>query len=316
MFKNLHELIATMPDEKACREYLIKERWNGVITCPYCGNEGAYVIEGGKRFKCRSSACYKKFSVTVGTIFEASNIPLNKWFMACYLVSAHKKGISSYQLAKDIGVAQKTAWFMLHRLRAMMKITHTTKIKHTAEADETYMSRKYGSDYKGLTPEEVGAIQKNTYSRKAKGAVLGIADRKEGTIRVIAFPENNAENVQPAIKENVEKGANLHTDENRIYKQLESEYHRETVHHSKREWVKRSISAGKVHTNHVEAFWAVMKRGVYGIYHQISYKHLQAYCDEYSYRYNTRDLQDYQRFTIVLENIERRLDYKTLIGKK
>ena len=108
MFNNLHELITTMPDEKSCRDYLIKERWNGVVTCPYCGFEKCYVIENGKRFKCASKACYKKFSVTVGTIFEASNIPLNEWFMALYLCTAHKKGVSSYQLAKDIGVAQKT----------------------------------------------------------------------------------------------------------------------------------------------------------------------------------------------------------------
>ena len=121
MFNNLRELIATIPDEKACREYLIKERWNGVIVCPYCSCEKCYVIENGKRFKCGSKACYKKFSVTVGTVFEASNIPLTKWLMALYLCTAHKKGISSYQLGKDVGVAQKSAWFMLHRLREIMK---------------------------------------------------------------------------------------------------------------------------------------------------------------------------------------------------
>ncbi|MCW3078724.1 IS1595 family transposase, partial [Segetibacter sp.] len=114
MFKNLHELITSMPDETACRNYLIKERWNGVIVCPYCQHEGAYVIEGGKRFKCTSKLCYKKFSVTVGTIFEASNIPIKKWLMAIYVITAHKKGISSYQLGRDISVSQKTDWFILH----------------------------------------------------------------------------------------------------------------------------------------------------------------------------------------------------------
>jgi ISXO2-like transposase domain/Transposase zinc-ribbon domain len=314
MFNNLHELIATMPDEKSCRDYLIKERWNGVITCPYCGFEKAYVIENGKRFKCASKLCYKKFSVTVGTIFEASNIPLNKWFMACYLVNAHKKGISSYQLAKDIGTSQKTAWFMLHRLRAMMKTEYTDKIKHTAEADETYMARKYRSDYKGLPENEIDYKMK--HAKDNKGAVLGMADRKEGIIRVLAFPSNKKEFVTEAVIENLEKGANLHTDETNLYNSLEQEYHRESVQHGKREWVKTSISAGKVHTNHVENFWSVMKRGVYGIYHQISYKHLQRYCDEYSYRYNSRKLKDNERFMMVFENMGRRLDYKTLTGKK
>jgi hypothetical protein len=149
-----------------------------------------------------------------------------------------------------------------------------------------------------------------------KGAILGLADRKEGAIRVFAFSENKTENVLPVLRENVEKGANLHTDETKLYNSLEQEYHRESVKHSKREWVKTSISAGKVHTSHVESFWSVMKRGVYGIYHQISYKHLQRYCDEYSYRYNTRKITDSERFVQSLQNIERRLDYKTLVGKK
>ncbi len=314
MFNNLRELIATMPDEKSCRDYLIKERWNGVITCPYCGYERCYVIEGGKRFKCASPACYKKFSVTVGTVFESSNVPLKKWFTACYLVNAHKKGISSYQLGKDIGVSQKTAWFMLHRLREMMKIEQPEKIKHTAEVDETYMARKYRSDYKGLSEEEID--YKLSRSKDNKGAVLGISDRKEGTIRVMAFPSNKLEFVQDAVKENVEKGANLHTDETRLYNSLETYYHREAVKHSARQWVKSSISAGKVHTNNVENFWSVMKRGVYGIYHQISYKHLQRYCNEYSYRYNSRTIKDHERFVEVFKNMERRLDYKTLTGKK
>jgi hypothetical protein len=155
MFKNLHELIATMPDEKSCRDYLIKERWNGVITCPYCDCAKCYVIEGGKRFKCGSKACYKKFSVTVGTMMEASNIPLNKWLTAIYITHAHKKGISSYQLGKDLGTAQKSAWIMLHRIRTTMKVNYPEKIKRTAEADETYLSRKYRSDYKGLTEDQI-----------------------------------------------------------------------------------------------------------------------------------------------------------------
>jgi len=148
MFNNLHELIASIPDEKSCRDYLIKERWNGVITCPYCGFEKCYVIENGKRFKCASKACYKKFSVTVGTIFEASNIPLNKWFMAGYLALSHKKGISSYQLAKDIGVAQKTAWFMLHRLRQLMKPSEEIKLSGTVEVDEVYIGGRMKNKHK------------------------------------------------------------------------------------------------------------------------------------------------------------------------
>jgi transposase-like protein len=118
MFNNLRELIATMPDETTCRNYLIQQRWNGNVTCPYCGFSKVYVIENGKRFKCADRYnCAKKFTCTIGTIMEASNIPIYKWLTAIYICSAHKKGISSYQLAKDIGISQKSSWFMLHRIR-------------------------------------------------------------------------------------------------------------------------------------------------------------------------------------------------------
>lgn len=122
MFNNLIELVKSLPTEKACKDYLAAQRWeNGKAVCPYCNHSICYVIEGGKRYKCGSRLCYKKFSVITGTVFEASNIPLQKWFMAIYLCTAHKKGISSYQLGKDISVTQKSAWFMLHRIRELMR---------------------------------------------------------------------------------------------------------------------------------------------------------------------------------------------------
>src|SRR5690242_18317750 len=115
MLTNLQQLITTMPDEKTCRAYLEQQIWNGKPVCPFCGHEKAYKLNDGKTYKCANSKCYKKFTVTVGTVFEASNVPLNKWFIAVYFATAHKKGISSLQLSKNIGVTQRTAWFMLHR---------------------------------------------------------------------------------------------------------------------------------------------------------------------------------------------------------
>jgi len=309
MFNNLRELIATMPDEKACREYLIKERWNGVIICPHCLHDRVYVIEGGKKFKCASNKCYKKFSVTVGTVFECSNIPLTKWLTALYLSTAHKKGISSYQLGKDIGVAQNTAWFMLHRLRELMKVkTAEDPLQGIVEVDETYMSRKYRSDYKGISPEEIDYNLQST--QKSKGIVFGMAERG-GKVRMKAIPDAKAATVWNEITENIKPVSELHTDEAFIYRQDEQPYNRESVNHSKHEWVR-----GNVHTNTVENFWSCMKRGVYGIYHQISYKHLQRYCDEYSYRYNNRKLTDAKRFEQSLTQMEGRLTYEKLTGKK
>jgi len=145
MFNNLRELILSMPTEETCREYLAQQRWNGKPVCPHCGSGRVYSIEKGKRYKCGNSECYKKFSVTVGTVFEASNIALVKWFTAIYLITAHKKGISSYQLGKDIGVSQKCGWFMLHRIRELMRVKDDIKLDNIVEIDETFIGGIVGN---------------------------------------------------------------------------------------------------------------------------------------------------------------------------
>jgi len=245
MFNNLHELIATMPDEKSCRDYLIKERWNGVITCPYCGHDKCYVIENGKRFKCASKACYKKFSVTVGTIFEASNIPLNKWFMAGYLALSHKKGISSYQLAKDIGVAQKTAWFMLHRLRQLMKPSEDIKLNGTVEVDEVYIGGRMKNKHK-----KVRAKYKEYASSHAgnKTGVMGLIERgKDVKAKVI---DSNVATLKEMVRDNVATTATVVTDALISYKGLDREFAKhEIIYHDKDEYVR-----GYVHTNTIEVF--------------------------------------------------------------
>jgi len=315
MFTNLLELIKSMPDEQTCRNYIAEQRWGaGKVVCPYCEHNKAYVIEDGKRYKCTSKTCHKKFSVTVGTFMEASNIPLTKWLTGIYLVTAHKKGISSYQLGRDLGIAQKNSWFMLHRIREVLKPQYDGLMTGTIEADETYMARKYKSDFKGLPPEEVE--YKLNSKTDGKGAVLGMVERSTGTVRVLAFANNNRDNITQAVRANVEKGSKLHTDESYLYRALEQDYYRETVVHGRKEWVRQSIVSGKVHTNNVENFWGVMKRGVHGIYHQISFKHLQAYCNEYAFRYNTRKIKDSDRFVLSLGNLHGRLTYKALISEK
>ena len=149
MITNLKQLMQDFDTEEKCRAFLVRQRWNGSPVCPYCQSNKWYSIEGGKRFKCGNSECYKKYSVTVGTVFHASNIPLTTWFPAMYIISAHKKGISSIQLSKDLGVTQKTAWFMLHRIRESLKDKNSDLLTGVVEVDETYMSRKYGSKYVG-----------------------------------------------------------------------------------------------------------------------------------------------------------------------
>lgn len=324
MFKNLVQLQKHFNSELICIEYIEKQRWNGKPECPHCGSEHHYrtstrlkhpELAGYKDFWCK--ACNKKFTTLTGSIYASTKINLVQWISAVYLITAHKKGISSIQLGKDLGVTQKTAWFILHRIRESLKANGLDTMKGTIEADETYLGRKYRSDYKGLSEEQIDYIKAHKSSTRNKGAILGLADRATGEIRVFAFGENNGENVFPVIREHVEAGSNLHTDETKLYNRLEGEYKRSSVAHNKREWAKTTITGERIHTNHVENFWSVMKRGVYGIYHQISYKHLQAYCNEFSYRYNSREIGDADRFELAVAKCgSARLTYPQLINKE
>lgn len=313
MVTNLKEVFAQFSDESVCRQYLVEKRWNGKPVCPYCTCDKSYIIEGGKRFKCGNKLCFKKYSVTVGTVFEASNIPLTTWFAAMYILSAHKKGISSVQLAKDLGVTQKTAWFMNHRIRESLKEKNSPLLSGTVEIDETYMSRKFASEYKGLTPEEVETFEQRHAKPhfKSKGAVVGMKQRN-GDIIAIAANNPGANEIQPIVEKYIAKESDLMTDESTKYVNILADYKsRQSVNHSKKEWVR-----GDVHVNGVENFWSVMKRGIYGIYHQISYKHLQRYCDEFTYRFNSRDIKDGARFYLTLGRIEGRLTYNQLVYGK
>ncbi|OIR00698.1 ISXO2-like transposase domain protein [mine drainage metagenome] len=300
MFKNLHELIATMPDEKSCRDYLIKERWNGVPVCPYCESEKSYLIEDGKRFKCGS--CLKKYSVTVGTIFHASNIKLNKWLMAVYILSSHKKGISSYQLGKDIGVAQKTAWFMMHRIRKSLSETNPEMLDNTVEVDEVWIGGKMKNKHVAVRKK---AHEDNISHSSNKVGVIGMLER-QGNIKLQIIDRP----LKQMVKENVSPDAVIITDSLNAYSGLNKQHKaHEVVSHINDEFVR-----GEFHTNSIEGFWSIMKRGIYGIYHQVSPEHLHRYCDEFSYRYNTRKMKDADRFVLTLQGIEKRLTYKDLVS--
>lgn len=308
MVKNLKDLMTRFKDEESCREYLVQQRWNGVPTCPYCGSTRSYKIEGGKRFKCGNKECYKKYSVLVGSIFEASNIPLTTWFAAMYFITAHKKGISSVQLGKNLGTSQKTAWFILHRIRESLKNRKPEMLTGTVEVDEMYLSRKYASDFKGLPEDQ---IYKNLNSKtKSKGAVVG-AIQRGGEVVLQAMDERKAMVISEFVHKHVEKNTQLMTDTSMLYRKGLADYPRLTVDHSIRQWV-----VGSAHTNTIENFWSTMKRGVYGTYHTISFKHLQSYCDEFAFRFNSRNLGDGFRFQLSLQQVEGRLTYKQLVYGK
>lgn len=303
MFNNLHELIAKMPDEKNCRDYLVQQRWQGKPICPYCGHEKTYVIEGGKRFKCASKACYKKFSVTVGTIFEASNVPLNKWFMAIYLCTAHKKGISSYQLGKNIGVSQKSAWFMLHRIRELMRPKKPVILRNMIEADITYIG---GKQKNKSNKERKKILEQKLDWRHGKTVVLGITERRGATMMQIV----KLRHAEGVIKEHVEPISSIVTDEGGEFRNLHLNFNHYTVIHSNKEFAR-----GIYHTNSIEGTFSHLKRMVIGIYHHFSPWHTPAYLDEFNYRWNTRKMKDADRFRMALTQTTARMPYKTLVAR-
>ncbi len=302
MVKNLKDLMTKFQDEAACREFLVQQRWNGVPECPYCGCRKSYKIEAGKRFKCANSGCYKKYSVTVGTIFEASNIPLTTWFAAMYLITAHKKGISSVQLAKDLGVTQKTGWFMLHRIRESLKENAPLLLQKEVQADEIYIGGQEANKHKDRRAKNQQEASEN------KMPIVGIIETG-GRVVTQVMPWITKRNITDLILQHVDRKATLVTDGLPAYQKVGKKYEHIVINHSEGQF-----KVGKHHTNGIENYWSLLSRGIYGIYHQVSDKHLQRYCDEFAYRFNSRTFSDGFRWALTFHQIEGRLTYKTLIA--
>jgi transposase-like protein len=301
-FDSFFELVEYFSTEEKCVQYLATLRWNGIVECQYCGFDECYVLNGkNKRFKC--AACRKQFSVRVGTIFEDSKIPLRKWFFAVYLFTAHKKGISSHQLARDLKITQKTAWFMLQRIRETFTHDKPELLKGEVEADETFMGGKEINKHK--SQREKGVKRVNN-----KIPVLGIIERNG---KVIAMPVKDIKSrtIYPFVSSNVERGSKLYTDELRAYKFLKNDYDHQFVNHSADEYVRDGV-----HTQNIENFWSLLKRGIYGIYHHVSEPHLHRYVNEFAYRYNNRKMTDGSRFDVYLANAINNISYKKLINSE
>lgn len=300
-FNTVVELLETFPDEQTCIDHLEQLRWNGKVVSPFDEKSRVYKCKNN-RYRCKATGKY--FNVKKGTLFDNSKISLRKWFVAIYLVTSHKKGISSVQLAKDVGVTQKTSWFMLQRIRTCFGIKNEKQMSGTVEADETFVGGKNKNRH---------ADKKVQYSQgrsfKDKTPVLGLLERESKQVRLTVVSSTSKKDIQPFIGENVEKGSNFYSDEWLGYNGLNSRYNHRIIDHAKKQYVD-----GDVHTNTIEGFWSIFKRGIIGIYHKVTRKHLQLYCNEFEFRYNNRDLLISQSFNKMLMNMNHRLRYSDLIS--
>jgi transposase-like protein len=301
---NLGVLDERFRDQLVAAEYLESIRWANGIVCPHCGEDERkpYRLKSQTRRLWKCAACRKQFTVTVGTIFESSHIPLNKWLLAFYLLCSSKKGMSAHQLHRMLDLSYKSAWFMCHRIRyAMTQPAFTRMLSGTVEADETYIGGKKRNQHRRESPKGRGGRPKD------KAPVVVLVERG-GEARSFHIANVTGDELQGAILRHVDREARIYTDQFSSYRGLSKHYAgHETVHHNT-EWVR-----GDVYTNTAENFFSILKRGIDGVYHHVSQAHLGRYLNEFNFRYNARadnGYSDADRTRLALSQVEgKRLRY-------
>lgn len=283
-FNSVITVIKYFHNEETCKNALAEARWGDDVVCPHCGKHHCTRRKDG-RFRC--NGCKHNFSCLTGTIFENTKLPLQKWFIAMYLISSHKKGVSSCQIARDCDVTQKTAWFMLHKLRGLYAQNDGIALRGTVEMDEMYLGGRETNKHENKRTE--GTQGRST---KTKTPIFGMVQRN-GNVVAMKVSDTKGATIIPIVSQFVENGSTTYTDEACIYNKLsESGYEHLFVNHGKREYVR----ANEIHTNGIEGFWAHFKRVVFSTYHCVSKDYLQRYIDEQVYRWNTRNNDASYRF--------------------
>ena len=299
-FKTLAEFTDYFCDEATCLKHYTEIRFGNGKYCPHCGHMEIYRFKDGKRYRC--AKCKQDFTIKTGTVFGESKLPLRKWFIAIYLLSTTSKGMSSVQVAKHVGVTQKTAWFMAHRIREAHR-QNKGQLFGTIEADETF----------------IGGLSKNMHKAKRLAAIKGTGGfgktpifgmkSRGGEVRAQTVPSVGMVDLHKVIKETVVPGSTLYTDKWVAYRGLKDQFNHTTVDHMAKQYV-----VGDCHTNSIESFWALFKRGYHGVYHHMSRKHMQRYINEFTFRFNRRAEKMQSVFSDVVARVAEstKLPYKEL----
>jgi transposase-like protein len=298
-------------DPDACVEFVASMRWPQGVTCPHCESKRVSYLRTRRIWKCMAGACHKQFSVKTQSVFEESPIPLDKWLVAVWLIVNCKNGISSYEIARDVKVTQKSAWFMLHRVRLALKDGNWGKLGEDGpvEVDETFVGGKVKNMHKARRPKDHGL-----QGGHGKAIVLGMLERG-GNVRASIIKSRHRPHIDQVMIANVTEGARIITDEFSVYPNLTTKYIHEVINHTE------SYVQAHIHTNGIENFWSLLKRGLNGTYVSVEPFHLSRYVEEQVFRYNnraTRDnpLTDLDRFARAVSQIAgKRLTYAELTGK-
>jgi transposase-like protein len=304
--KTLLEAIRYFSDVDVCTDYFARVRWPDGPVCPRCGCKEYSYLTTRRLWKCKNKECRKQYSVKVGTIFEDSPLPLTKWLPAVWLATNSKNGISSHELARALGVTQKSAWFMLHRIRLAMQTKTFLRLSGEVEVDETFIGGKARNMHKS---KRVSKGIKGT-GASGKTPVMGMLER-DGRVKAEVVPDIKAKTLHPRIKESVANGSAVYTDALNSYNGLGVRFSHRTVDHAER------YVDGRVHTNGLENFWSLLKRGLNGTYVSVEPFHLFRYLDERVFTFNERERSDYGRFETVLGTVAgRRLTFAEVTGER
>ncbi|MGO9571067.1 MAG: IS1595 family transposase [Desulfomonilaceae bacterium] len=306
---NLATLSPLFADEEAARKFLESQKWPNGPVCPHCGSTKAYPLTAKAESKkpvrkgvyC-CAKCRKQFTVRIGTIFEDSHIPLNKWLMAFHLMSSSKKGISSMQLHRELGITLKSAWFLSHRIRESMMEKHEDLLTGTVEVDETYVG---GKPRKGSGPHKRG--------RGTDKAPVMVLVERDGKARTSRVDRVTGKELKGVIKTHVDHDSKIVTDEFLSYRGISNSFTggHSVVHHSSEQFVNEEGE----HTNTAESFFALLKRGHYGIFHSLSKQHLFRYCNKFAFRWNYRKVDDGERMIAAIKGVEgKRLMYRKSVN--